>query len=217
MLTAQDPAYLIPLVIILLVAFPVHEFAHAWTADRYGDMTPRNNGRVTLNPLKHLDILGSILLLTSGFGWAKPVPVNPYALGRSSPSAFMFVALAGPMSNLCMALLASLPFQLNLVAPPYTAEAAGQLSGWISFFLAVFIQINLLLMLFNLIPLAPLDGEKVLYHFLPRRWAGVMDTIRPYGPLILMAVLMLGYFSGINIINSLIGPPLNALYGLLVR
>ena len=106
-------------VIVLAIAFTVHEFAHAWTADHFGDDTPRINGRLTLNPLAHLDPIGSLLLLVAGFGWAKPVPVNPYALGKSSPLAMMWVSLAGPMSNFLMAILAAIPVRIALASPGF--------------------------------------------------------------------------------------------------
>jgi len=104
MLFNGNPSSIISSIVVLLVAFPIHEFAHAWTATQYGDDTPRQYGRLTLNPLAHLDLMGSLLLLVAGFGWAKPVPVNPYALQRRSPSAMMWVALAGPFSNLILAI-----------------------------------------------------------------------------------------------------------------
>src|SRR5512139_2028222 len=107
---------LVSRVIVLITAFSVHEFAHAWTAEQFGDDTPRMNGRLTLNPLAHLDPIGSLMLLLVGFGWAKPVPINPYVLSRRSPAATMWVSLAGPMSNLLMALIAAIPFQLGLVS-----------------------------------------------------------------------------------------------------
>src|SRR5512137_432571 len=110
-----DTSTLIAYIIVLLIAFSVHEFAHAWTADRFGDDTPRLNGRLSLNPLAHLDPIGSLMLLIAGFGWAKPVPVNPYALHRNSSAGVMWVSLAGPFSNLLMAILGSLPFRMKIV------------------------------------------------------------------------------------------------------
>ncbi|MCK5428850.1 MAG: site-2 protease family protein, partial [Anaerolineales bacterium] len=159
------PSMLIAHLFVLLTAFVVHEFAHAWTANYLGDDTPRLNGRLTLNPLSHLDPMGSILLLVAGFGWAKPVPVNPLALQRRSPAALMWVSLAGPMSNLLMAMVAAIPFRLGLLSV-YDAQfaIATQDSHILPTFpqlIYVFIYINLLLMLFNLIPIAPLDGEKI--------------------------------------------------------
>jgi Zn-dependent protease len=213
-----DPASIIARLIIIAFGFPVHEFAHAWTATRFGDDLPRSQGRLTLNPLAHLDVMGTLLLLLVGFGWAKPVQVNPYALNRRSSSAMMWVSLAGPLSNFLMAILAALPFRFGLASTSvlFNPSLNSGVTGFISNILAQFILINLLLMLFNLIPLAPLDGEKVFDYFLPSNLSRIMDDIRPYGPIILIAlVLVLPYF-GIDIIGRVIMPPLRALFGLLV-
>lgn len=207
---------LISRVFVLLTAFAVHEFAHAWTADRFGDMTPRMNGRLTLNPLVHLDPMGSLMLVFAGFGWAKPVEVNPYALSRRSPAAMMWVSLAGPTSNLLMAIIASIPFQLGLVSMADAAPVQGQILPTLSMLLFEFVYINLILMLFNLIPIAPLDGEKIAYYFLPPSVGRVLDTIRPYGPIILLALVFLGPTIGFNLIGTVLGPPLQALLSLLV-
>ena len=207
---------LISRVFVLLTAFAVHEFAHAWTADRFGDMTPRMNGRLTLNPLVHLDPIGSLMLVFAGFGWAKPVEVNPYALSRRSPAAMMWVSLAGPASNLMMAILAAIPFQLGLVSMADAAPVQGQILPTLSMLLFEFVYINLILMLFNLIPIAPLDGEKIAYYFLPPSVGRVLDTIRPYGPIILLALVFLGPTIGFNLIGTVLGPPLQALLSLLV-
>ena len=206
---------LISRIFVLLTAFAVHEFAHAWIADRFGDPTPRNNGRLTLNPMAHLDPMGSLMLIVVGFGWAKPVPVNPYALARRSSAAMMWVSLAGPASNLLMALIAAIPFQLGLVSAFAAFTNPGEILPSLDKLLFEFVYINLLLMLFNLIPLAPLDGEKILYYLLPISGQKFMDSIRPYGPMILLAVLFLGPLLGFNIIGSIIGPPLSALISVL--
>lgn len=216
MLFDLDPATLISRVIVLVIAFTVHEFAHAWTATMYGDDTPRQNGRLTLNPLSHLDPIGSLLLLVAGFGWAKPVPVNPYALQRRSPSALMWVSLAGPLSNLMMAILAAVPIRMGLITAASAFQRGGSWLPTLPGFLLTFISINLILMLFNLIPIAPLDGDKIAEYFLPRRWSQVLDTIRPYGPMILMAVIFIGPLFRLNILGLIIGPPFNALMSLLV-
>jgi len=207
---------LIARIFVLLTAFAVHEFAHAWVADRFGDTTPRSMGRLTLNPLAHLDPIGSLMLIFVGFGWAKPVPINPYALSRRSPAATMWVSLAGPGSNLIMALIAAIPFQLGLVSISGATINPGSVLPSLSFFLFEFVYINLLLMLFNLIPIAPLDGEKVLYYLVPPSVAQVMDNIRPYGPFLLLILVFAGTFVGINLLWTILGPPLNALLGLLV-
>jgi len=215
-----NSATLISRIIVLLTAFSVHEFAHAWTANYFGDNTPRVNGRLTLNPLAHLDPLGSLLLVVAGFGWAKPVPVNPYTLRRSSPSAMMWVALAGPLSNFLMALLAALPFQLNLVNLDdvylsFANQGSSILPTQVGF-LWEFITINLVLMLFNLIPIPPLDGDKIAEFFLPPAWKDRMAQIRPYGPMILIVLFMFGPYIGIDVLGWILGPPLRFLINLLV-
>jgi len=199
-------------VITLVIALSFHEFAHAWSANAFGDDTPRLYGRLTLNPLAHLDPIGSLMLVVAGFGWAKPVPVNMYNLQRRSSSAPMWVAAAGPLSNLLLALLAAIPLRLGLV--PFTFSS-GLLPSMYSF-LVTFIQINLLLMIFNLIPVSPLDGEKVAQYILPRSWVDFLDRIRPYGPIILMALLFVLPTIGIDIIGWIIRPVFNLFWNLLV-
>jgi Zn-dependent protease len=205
-----SPPALFTYFIILLTAFPVHEFAHAWTADRFGDSTPRQNGRLTLNPLAHWDPIGTLMMILVGFGWAKPVPVNPYALQRRSPAAPMLVSLAGPMSNLLMAIIACIPFRIGLVSANAITAPTGFLPT-LPWFLLMFVYINLLLMLFNLIPLFPLDGEKVLEYFLPPAGVRILDSIRPYSALILLAIFLVLPLVGIDIFGIIISPALNTL------
>jgi Zn-dependent protease len=213
-----SPSTLICRIIVLLTAFSVHEFAHAWTANYFGDDTPRYNGRLTLNPLAHLDLMGSVMLVIAGFGWAKPVPVNPYALARRSSAALMWVSLAGPMSNFLMALVAAIPFRLDLVTSTQAIQDAyfgTQTFPTFPQFLWEFITINLILMLFNLIPLAPLDGEKILDFVLPPSFKRVLDIIRPYSPLILLLLVVGLPVIGFDIIGTLLRPPLIFLTSLL--
>lgn len=207
---------LIARIFVLLIAFALHEFAHAWTADRFGDPTPRAQGRLTLNPLAHLDPIGSLMLVAVGFGWAKPVQVDTYLLSRRSSSALMWVSLAGPASNLLMALIAAIPFQLGLVSVFNAMSNPGQVLPSLDFFLYEFVFINLVLMLFNLIPIAPLDGEKILYTLAPPSIARVMDTIRPYGPILLLVLVFAGSFMGFNLLWTILSPPLQAMLALLV-
>ena len=199
--------------ITLVIAFTVHEFAHAWTADQLGDDTPRFNGRLTLNPLAHLDPLGSLMLLIAGFGWAKPVPVNPHTLQRRTPAGMMLVSAAGPFSNLLMAIVAAIPFKAGLLEPTFFSTSSFLPS--LSFLLSLFILFNLFLLFFNLIPLFPLDGEKVLAHFLPPGAQDTLHRLRPYGPMILMLLVFLGSFGGINIIGTLISTPAFSVFQLL--
>jgi Zn-dependent protease len=183
-----DPSILITNLVILLICFPIHEFAHAWTANYFGDDTARIMGRLTLNPFAHLDLFGSLALLFAGFGWAKPVPVDPNRLRRHSTSALMWVSLAGPMSNLVMALIAVIPLRLGLFTDIQVPKGVPLPSP--NMFLVLFVYTNLLLAFFNMIPLAPLDGEKVLMRFLPYRFSQVMEQVRPYQPIILLALII---------------------------
>lgn len=200
-------------ILILIIAFTVHEFAHAFTANAFGDDTPRANGRLTLNPASHLDLMGSLMLIVVGFGWARPVPVNPYALQRRSPSALMWVSLAGPFSNLLLAILAAIPLRMGLLS--FYAPSTGMFPSAANF-LFEFIIINLSLMLFNLIPIAPLDGEKIIEFFMPASWLRTFDTIRPYGPLILLTIIFVGPMIGIDLLGWVITPVLSNLLRLLI-
>jgi Zn-dependent protease len=211
-----DPATLIARIIVLVFAFTIHELAHAWTATWFGDDTPRLYGRLSPNPLAHLDPMGSLLLLVAGFGWAKPVPVNPNVLQRRSSAALMWVSFAGPLSNLLLAILAAIPFQLGLVSVYDAFGASTAFFPSASKILVEFVWINLVLMIFNLIPIAPLDGEKILDYFAPANWSGFLDRIRPYGPVILIAIVFVGPMLGVDIIGMIIMPPIQALFGFLV-
>jgi len=203
---------LITRLITLVVAFSVHEFSHAWTANAFGDSTPKNAGRLTLNPLKHLDPMGTLVLIFAGFGWAKPVPVNPYALERRSSSALMWVSLAGPLSNFVLAILASIPLRFDWV--PNTSSSALLPSPYM--FLVEFISINLLLMVFNLIPLAPLDGDKIVEYFLPESWNKAFNRIRPYSAFILLAVVFVLPMLGFDLLGWIIRPVMQNLFNLLM-
>ncbi|PKO14194.1 MAG: site-2 protease family protein [Chloroflexi bacterium HGW-Chloroflexi-10] len=200
--------------IILLFGFPIHEMAHAWTAYYFGDDTPKNHGRLSFNPLVHLDLFGSLLILVAGFGWAKPVPVNPYILRKHSKYANMLVSLAGPISNLLMALLAAIPIQLGLVK--YQGFSSGFTMPNLFEFLFYFILTNILLMVFNLIPLAPLDGEKVLEFFIPDRFLPIFEKFRQYGPIALIIIIFLLPRFGIDIIGSVMNPIISGLLSILV-
>lgn len=188
----------IVLAMMLLVAFPVHEFSHALAAFRLGDNTARLMGRLTLNPVAHFDPTGALLLTVSmlaggGIGWAKPTPYNPMNL-RGGQWGEAIVAVAGPISNLVLALAAALPLRYIIATHMNVAFLANTLY--------LFIEINLLLAVFNLLPIPPLDGSKLLYAFLnPRTSWQVRAFMNQYGLFILLGAMFLPIFGG----NTLIG------------
>ncbi|MEX2144312.1 MAG: site-2 protease family protein [Anaerolineales bacterium] len=213
MIGSLTPDVLITRIIVLVIAFTVHEFSHAFVADRFGDDTPRRQGRLTLNPLVHLDPLGSLLLLVAGFGWARPVQINPLALERRSPAAPMLVALAGPASNFLLAIVGALPLRFGLVL------LSTPVAGWYPTadqFLSDFVLINLVLMIFNLIPVFPLDGEKILHFFLPPSGKAVLENTRAYGSLILLGLIFLLPSMGVNLIQDIVLGPAIAIGRFLV-
>lgn len=196
-----SPVTFLARLIVLLVGMPLHEWAHAWSAHELGDDTPRWEGRLSLNPLAHLDILGAILILLTGFGWAKPVPVNPYRM-RTSPRAGMALsAFAGPASNLVLAMLCALPFRLGWLSVGDVVFTRLNLATL--FFLIADVSLNLAL--FNLLPFFPLDGEKVLVGVLPPRWGDALLSFRPYSPYVLLGLLFLLPYLGLDLVGMLIG------------
>jgi len=209
-----DPPTLIARVLTLVIAFTLHEYAHAWTATRFGDYTAMGAGRLTLNPLSHLDPFGTLMLIVAGFGWAKPVPINPAVIRRNSHAGVMWVSLAGPLANLLMALVAAIPLRLKLVD---IAQPSGAIFPSAGFFLLTFVLINLTLFIFNLLPLAPLDGEKVLTFFLPGSWQPVFDGIRRYGPVVLLMLLVVGPRLGFDLLSKLISEPVMAIARFLIN
>ena len=200
-------------IITLLLAFTLHEFSHAAAATALGDPTPKRYGRLTLNPFAHLDMMGTIMLLFFRFGWAKPVPVDPYALRRKTSAGLMLVSLAGPVSNLLLAVVAAIPLRFGWVA---LFQPSGDFFPSMSDFLVEFLLINLALFFFNLIPLAPLDGEKVVTFFLPDQAVTFYDKIRPYSPLILLAIIFVLPMFGLDLLNIFIWRPLMELARLMI-
>lgn len=217
-----DPNTLIPAAIVvaimLLVGLPVHEFSHALAAYRLGDGTAKMFGRLTLNPIVHFDPVGGTLLALTfigsaasgapiGFGWAKPTPVNPMNLDGGSRGEAL-VAAAGPLSNFVLAALAALPLRFILATEMAVPEIVGTT-------LILFVRINLLLMIFNFIPIPPLDGSKVMFAFMDRRTEyQVRPFLEQYGFLILLAVLFFPFGNSIG--SRIISPILDGLFSLLV-
>jgi len=185
--------------IVLLFSLTVHEMAHAWTADQFGDPTARLQGRVSLNPVVHADPIGTILFplisMVSGaplLGWAKPVPVNLRYL-RHPRRDYMLVAAAGPASNLVLALFAALLLVLVPISPQTLDEP--NVSVPVAAFLSQLIRLNVLLAVFNMIPIPPLDGGNVLAGLLPPPLSETFNRLRPYGFLLLYALILTNGFS----------------------
>lgn len=180
-LLMQDPLTFVLLAVPLLYSIIIHELAHGWVAYRLGDPTAKYLGRLTLNPLKHLDPIGTAMLFLVGFGWAKPVPVDFNRLGHSR-RGLILVSAAGIVANMVFAFIAVL--LLRLMAPSPSGSV-----GKLLYYLA---QINIMLASFNLIPIPPLDGSKILMGFLPERLQYGLSRLEPYGFFIIIGLLYLG-------------------------
>jgi len=193
----------------VLLALTVHECAHAWVADRLGDPTARVMGRVTLNPLKHLDAIGTIALFLSGmFGWARPVPVNPRNF-RDPSRGMMIVSLAGPASNIALAALFAVAYKVFLALGPSLVATQPGMVRPLFIMVELGVLINVSLAVFNMVPIPPLDGSKVLSHFLGPSRAFAFARIEPYGFIILLVLITTG------MINRVVSPVVFALVGLL--
>ena len=193
--------------LVLVFSLTVHESAHAWTAGRLGDPTGRRLGRVSLNPAAHVDPVGTLLFPLLAMithlpiiGWARPVPVDARYL-RNPRRDFLFIAAAGPLSNLALAVVAA----AVLRAVPAGPEAIGRMAvaAPLALVASVGLQINLLLAIFNMIPVPPLDGSSVVAGLVPERVAAGLDRLRPYGFLVLYGLMLTGA------LGYLVGPPFN--------
>ena len=169
---------------------PIHEYAHAFAAHKLGDDTAAYQGRLTLNPIAHIDIIGAICIFLCGFGWAKPVPVNPLKFDKKHTirGGMALTALAGPLSNLIVAYIGLVGFRFVL----YFANPESEIAYYLSTMLYYFSSLNVGLAIFNFIPIPPLDGSKILFPFLPARCYKVILTLERYGFMILMLLLATG-------------------------
>ena len=202
----QNPSAAVAFLLGLVIGITVHEASHATSAYLLGDATAYRDGRVTLNPVSHLDLLGSMMLLLAGFGWGRPTPVVPSKL-RGGVFGSVAVALAGPVSNLLIVVVCAALYLL----PPFR-ETGGYL-----FILVVMVAFtNALLFVFNLIPIPPLDGSKVIFPFLPRALDGFVDFMNQYGPMILLGIILISFLTRLPILSILLAPvlPLLTLLGL---
>ena len=205
---------LITRIITLLVAFTIHEFSHALAATALGDDTPRREGRLTLNPMKHLDLWGCIMLIVTGFGWAKPVRVNQRSITRKTGAGMMLTAAAGPLSNLLLAVIGAYLLR-SRVLPNVLIPRISWLPRT-DYFLRNFILTNLTLMVFNLVPLAPLDGEKVIGYFIPGSFKRNWQLIQSHGSQILMILFFVLPYIRITFASDLISNLSYALYRVVI-
>ena len=198
------PAAAVAFLLGLVIGITVHEAAHATSAYLLGDDTAYRDGRVTLNPASHLDVLGSLMLLMAGFGWGRPTPVMPSKL-RGGVFGPVAVALAGPVSNLVIVAVCAGLFLLPVFQ-----------GGYLAILVVMVAFTNALLFVFNLIPIPPLDGAKVVFPFLPRALDGFVDFMNQYGPFILLGLIVVSLVTNFPIFNVLLAPvrPLLTFFGL---
>jgi len=209
-----SPQSLISALITLVIALTFHEFAHGWMAKQFGDDTAERAGRLTLNPMAHLDPIGSLMLVLFGFGWAKPVPINPYIIRRSGKGALLLVSIAGPLANFLLAVLSAIPLRLNLFPIQFYST---NILPTAYMFLYFFLYTNLGLMVFNLIPVPPLDGHEILSFFLPEGLEEKWERFGyQYGVLILVFVLMIAPMFGFDLGSQVLQPAIQFLSGLLL-
>jgi Zn-dependent protease len=195
-LTQSLPVF-IGIMVALLVGITFHEFSHAAVADQLGDHRPRALGRVSLNPIRHLDPFGALFFLIAGFGWGKPVPVNAYAL-RPGRIGLTYVALAGPVANFVIAAVVALIYRVLLQVGLLDAELPNRVLQLIVYF-------NVALGLFNLIPIPPLDGYNVVLPLLPPRQSFLVQRYAQYGYIALLLLLVLSYGPGSGPLGWLFG------------
>jgi len=199
---------LVLLIPALVLSLCVHEFSHGITAYYYGDDTAYINGRLTLNPMKHLDPMGTLMLLFIGFGYAKPVPVNPHNL-KNPRYDMIKVAAAGPLSNILLAFIGIFTiYTIFHINPAF-------LNLTLRRFLQIFIQINIYLAIFNLIPMYPLDGGQIFGNILSEKYPSFTYKLQVYGPRVLMGLILIGLISGFSIIGLILQPLYGVVYSLL--
>jgi Zn-dependent protease len=205
----NQPLLLVAWLVAIVSVLSIHEFSHALAANLLGDPTAKDNGRLTLNPLSHISWIGFLMLLLVGFGWGNPVPFNPYNL-KYQRWGSAFVAVAGPLSNLLMALLGVFALKMIIVTGLVAPE------NLLVHFVNLFIVMNVVLMLFNLLPLPPLDGSKVLFAFFDDpRWIPAKDFLEDNGYYILIFILIFDSFFNLGLLNHLFSWGIDLLYRLL--
>jgi Zn-dependent protease len=211
----------------LLLGLVLHEVAHAYVADTLGDHTPRSFGRLSLNPKRHLDPVGSALIFFVGFGWARPVPVNPFNTANPKRSMAL-IASAGPVTNVVIAGLAGVPIKMGLVPffHPFVAPSAAELwaqvwtespENLLGLFFGTIVLLNVILAVFNLVPLAPLDGFRVAVGILPPHLSREFARLEPWGPGVLLVLIFLPFLGGPSLLFDTLGPFIDLLLRLFVE
>lgn len=211
----DQPLVLLAWILAIVVSLSFHEFSHALAATSLGDNTAKFSGRLTLNPLSHISWMGLLMLVLVGFGWGRPVPFNPYNL-KAPKFGPAVVAIAGPFSNLVFAAVAIIIIAIAFpgVNPLFIMGGAGSLN-LMAIFLSLVIYINLLLMIFNLIPIPPLDGSKILFAFLHgSRFQYIQEFLEEKGSSLLFGLILFSYAFNINIFGVIFSPVLNFVYNL---
>ncbi len=212
----NNPVAFVFWVISLLVAITIHEFSHAYAADRLGDPTPRLQGRLTLNPIAHLDPIGTIMLLLVSFGWGKPVQFDPYNLRNPRRDAAI-ISIAGPISNFVCAIVCAI--LLRILFNTHLTLLSNGIIGFITYLVGALLQpiivLNVALGIFNLVPIHPLDGFKIVEGLLPDEYARQWHELEPYG-LIFLLFLVLPLFGGVSPISRFITPAINFILQLLI-
>ena len=196
MLFRTPPEVLLLLVPVLIFSLCFHEFAHAWVAYKLGDPTAKQSGRLTLNPLAHLDPMGSLMILIIGFGYAKPVPVDARYL-KNPRTDMMKVAFAGPAANLLLAFVGGTIIRAHIVG------------GSLILMLYLFTQINIMLAVFNMIPIPPLDGSQIFSGLMVRKNPNLVMKLQMYGPQILFGLILIGYLTEISPLWWVMSPFVN--------
>jgi Zn-dependent protease len=187
----------------ILLALSFHEYAHAYIANKFGDDTAKQSGRLTLNPLAHLDPIGTIMIFLVHFGWAKPVPVNIHRL-RNPKKDMIWISAAGPLANMILALISGI--LLRFIFAIGGAPNQHSIIGLLIYAVFMSLQINLALAIFNLLPIAPLDGSKILFGLLPVKHGDKIYFLERYGPFILLGLIIFGRATGVPILGGLIWP-----------
>ena len=201
-----NPDLLIPFAIALILAVTIHEFCHAWMATYLGDPTARYLGRLTLNPLAHMDPLGTLMLLLAGFGWGKPVPFTMAHLKNPRLDAAL-IALAGPLSNLVVALIFAVPYRY-LFFHSIDIVSAGGVTMFFFQLIKTIIELNLVLMVFNLLPIPPLDGSKIFSLLIPGDYIGKLYKYRTYGYGLLLLIVFSDRLFGVSVLGDFVLYPL---------